>query len=1163
MASLTRARLGLSSLLRALMACFNFPLILLAMLNGRQGFAALQRFFNFLVPQGGLRALQTAVQESRRREALFRALLEWRASATCPSRGGVNSRAGLLQSRGPSQSARLDKLLRAAREREELEEALELTLQWLLRVVRVSRKDAPWCFPKTLDLAVGGGGAAGGEAAGRPRGMQPNDAEKVTGGCGGDACLWEGDGGARRRKRTQFDVGLRPDSRRDLQEETDAETDLRLGGYPEGKALSGRERNRCSCCGDPLTDEGELVFHDQEDDSRGDPEAARLATGAAHEGCRVDRETLSWSIEESCARAATALLQCRMKVPLSRILRQELLLRFGFSASTQDALLRRPLQSLYSFPPAFAFAFPGVSPPAPGGTLSLLGRSPEAVAVASWAPPPLQPVGAAGSSSTGASGPLGGGGGQQPQAVLVGLQQHQALQSMEEQMIRTLETQQMVEGVAEENEGTDGSCPVLVEVLLHIVCSLLFGTRGETTPVENAQWTRLFFPLLHTSPLSPPPVASSEEVESRHRRLLFALLTEVLLPPAARAFSANSSGGFFRKPSSAPADCGPFPACLGGSALARPSVAVAERPEGRAGAGDQLRSALTVPPRIRLRRWPYIFTFHLLASSCLPPWGTSFLRRSSFACCCPCCPSAEGKASIRDADGAVADGGSLTASGSGAPLQRPPYEGNLVDGGRTAPPTGDGTAGAKGAAFSAHRWCACCYCFPQPHSPCIKALTTGNSSLSSVPAAPIAAAASAAARAAARLPAGSPPPSSGSSCPVVGVAPPSAGACGDSLASSLIRDTCQGDRCGGKCGEASGPGADDGEPLCAPASLAVFVSTVVAAAFKPHLFSMLDTNASYATNMWESTSVNSLAATVGIGGAASGVKGEKGEGGGSTAMPASGRGPAASAAASAATEQNGAPQSLQLPYLLQSPPTFLLHPLQEILLEGLPRRFSSLLAGVQAPQPSIVPPLARLAAAVSQALQFTATQQSTVAEGDQLQQPPTFQRDALFALVEELHKRFFAVDFLRIGSFLQQQQILHRHRQLDGLIAMGRGVIGGSGVSASSCEGDYSASPRASSALGDAGGVVALAAGLGAAAAAGDVLAQLRLMAPATPSGVGSAASPSAKETVSGKGNSGSKFGAGACGGAFGHTDVGGGMAGDPPRKAGPGGGKGKGKRRD
>ncbi|CBZ54203.1 conserved hypothetical protein [Neospora caninum Liverpool] len=1148
-ASLTKARVLWSSVLEALLACFDFPLLLLPLLNERKGFSVLQKLIHFLL-QGGLRALQMAVRESRQTEAVLSASQGSREAASCHA------------------SARLAE---ARNGRAELERAWDRTLEWLGRLVHVSRKTAPSCFSKTLDVSLYGGACT--RACRRPRALEARTKAKRSENCGprppsprASCCAAE-----TKRARLSEDKSGRA-GRGEPEDAHPAAEDASRWRSQAGT----KGRVRCSSCGDWLSDgadedpslEGQKT-DDSEEELESDSEIA---------GCAVDPATLAWTIEESCARAATALLQHRTKVPLSRVLRQELLLRLGFSALTQDALLRHPLRGLYSVPPTFSFAFPGQSPPAPGGTVPLVGRSPEAIAVASWAPPPLQPPGTQGPGATGASGCIGGSVGQQPQAVLLGLQQHQALQSMEEQMVRTLEIQQMTEGIAEENEGTDGGPPTLVEILLHTVCSLLFATRGEMTPVETVQWSSLFGPLSGDSQVTDPPRSSrgawegeadrsrsrgwefgledrrplrtAGEVEERGQLLLFAMLEALLLPPAARAFSkSGSSGDSF----SAGVNDLAFPSQSG---PAGPTDAQRDKAEGTAGAYEPVRCGLTVPPRLQLRRWPFVFTFHLLAGSCLPLWGAHFLRRSAFASCCPCCPALESKGSANDSERSPCMG--ERASPQAASLPHPGHGSDVL----AAPASLEATKNACPRLHFVHSWCACCYCFPQPHSPCIKALTMGNSSLAFVPPAPIAAAASAVAGVAARL-APALPGSSRSSTRAVealGVLP------GVGLSSLGGERTVSIDREEGRASVLVSETGDlfgtqlESEPPCAPASLAVFVSALVAAAFKPHLFSLLDTNASYATNMWDGNSAGALSSIVGYGGSGSGGKGERGDGVGTTATPATSRGPAASAAVSSASEQSNTSQALQLPYLLHSPPTFLLHPLQEILLAGLPPRFSSLFVGVQAPQPSIVPPIARVAAAVGQALQFTATHRPAEASC-QVREPAcldTCRPGAFFSLLEEFHKCFFAVDFLRVGALLQQQQLLHRHRQLDSLVAMGRGAVGGVGLGSPSCEGD-AGSPRGNGLSSEAEGLAALAAGIGAAAAAGDVLALLRLMAPVKPVGTGPASSPSSKETVTGKGAAGGKRGGiGAAGGAFGHGALGG-AAGDQPRKV-PGG-KGKGKR--
>ncbi|KFH09718.1 hypothetical protein TGMAS_226620 [Toxoplasma gondii MAS] len=1160
-AALTKVSACWASILRALLACFDSPLLLLPLLNEKKGFALLQRLLYFLLLQGGLRALQMAVHESRQKENFLS--VSFASQDPLQSSFGAfddSCRRGCPDLVGGLKSARLTA---AREERADLEAAFELTLKWLLRLVQISRKTVPSCFSKMLDrLPDADAGCTGacrrqGKLATAAEAMVPKS--RSVGGSPSRAS-----DGAVRRKRARFSGDQTgPGGRGDPHEpDLKARVTNSESGTQKGVKGSG---GRCSCCGDLLSDGADAVSGG---DGDSEDESEEVLEDSGYAECRVDRATLAWTIEESCARAATALLRHRLKTPLSRVLREELLVRLGFSASTQDALVRHPLRGLYSVPPMFAFAFPGLSPPAPGRTLPLVGRTPEAIAVASWAPPPLQPLGTQGTGATGASGCVGNSG--QPQAVLVGLQQHQALQSMEEQMVRTLEVQQMMEGVAEENEGTDGGPLSLVEILLHTICSLIFATRGEMTSVEKGQWSSLFCPASRGPRFSPGfsprcwerEAASSclwtsefeaqdtsplgAEADERHQLLLVTMLKALLLPLAARVFSGKV-GSFGGSLSPLVNDfVSPFHSSL------------CDLPDGECDqeteetlANAPVRCGLTVPPRIQLRRWPFIFTFHILASSCLPLWGACFVRRSAFASCCPCCPALESKGSPIEGEGLASPAACLAADfhpGQGADIGTAPCP----------------LAEAKATPVHhdlARSWCACCYCFPQPHSPCIKALTAGNSSLAFVPPAPIAAAASAVASVAAHLPVG---PACRSSSARAGEAPgepeveaqmpPSTvgvASCGSEGNVFLGREKSRRSASFSDIGDVSGTQLQPESP-CAPASLAVFVSALVAAAFKPHLFTLLDTNASYTTNMWEGSTA--LSSTVGFGGPASSAKGERGDGVGAAAPPATSRGPAANAAVSAVSEQASSSPALQLPYLLHSPPLFLLHPFQEILLEGLPPRFSSLLVGVQAPQPSIVPPIARVAAAVGQALQFTATQRPAGEIGRQVRGPGDLEGrpGALFSLLEEFHKCFFAVDFLRVGGLLQQQQLLHRHRQLDSLVATGRGAVGGAGWGATAGEGD-TGSPRATG-LPETGGIAALAAGIGAAAAAGDVLALLRLMAPVKPSGTGTASSPSAKETVTGKGAIGGKRGIGAAAGAFGT-----GATGDQPRKVG--GGKGKGKR--
>ncbi|KEP67600.1 UNVERIFIED_CONTAM: hypothetical protein HHA_226620 [Hammondia hammondi] len=1156
-ASLTKVRACWASILRALLACFDSPLLLLPLLNEKKGFALLQRLLHFLLLQGGLRALQMAVRESRQKENFLS--VSFASQDPLQSSFGEfddSCRPGSPDLVGGLKSARLTA---AREERADLEAALELTLKWLLRLVQISRKTVPSCFSKMLDSLPDADAGCTGACRRQGKVTTAADAKvpESRGVGGSPGCASDG---ADRWKRARFSEDQMGPGGRGNPQEAGPEARVTNSASRTQKGIKG-SRGRCSCCGDLLSDGADDVSGG---DRESEDESAEELEDSRDVECRVDRATLAWTIEESCARAATALLRHRLKTPLSRVLREELLVRLGFSASTQDALLRHPLRGLYSVPPAFAFAFPGLSPPAPGRTVPLVGRSPEAIAVASWAPPPLQPLGTQGTGATGASGCVGNSG--QPQAVLVGLQQHQALQSMEEQMVRTLEVQQMVEGVADENEGTDGGPPSLVEILLHTICSLIFATRGEMTPVEKGQWSSLFCPASRGSRFSPrcwereaesSCVWTSEfeaqdtsplgaEADERHQLLLVTTLKALLLPLAARVFSSKvgSFGGSLSP--------------LVNDFVSPSQSSLSDLPDGQCDqateatlANAPVRYGLTVPPRIPLRRWPFIFTFHLLTSSCLPLWGARFLRRSAFASCCPCCPALESKGSPIEGEGLATPAACLAANfhpGQGADVGAAPCP--LEE--AKATPVHHGLA---------HSWCACCYCFPQPHSPCIKALTAGNSCLAFVPPAPIAAVASAVASVAAHLPLGS---TCRSSSARAGEAPgeteveaqisPSTGGVASCGSEGNVFLGCEKGRRSASfsdIGDVSGTQLQPESP-CAPASLAVFVSALVAAAFKPHLFSLLDTNASYTTNMWEGSTA--LSSTVGFGGPASSGKGERGDGVGATAPPATSRGPAANAAVSAVSEQASSSPALQLPYLLHSPPLFLLHPLQEILLEGLPPRFSSLLVGVQAPQPSIVPPIARVAAAVGQALQFTATQRPAGETVRQVRGPGDLagRRGALGSLLEEFHKCFFAVDFLRVGGLLQQQQLLHRHRQLDSLVATGRGAVGGAGWGATAGEGD-TGSPRGTG-LSETGGIAALAAGIGAAAAAGDVLALLRFMAPVKPSGTGTASSPSAKETATGKGAIGGKRGIGAAAGAFGT-----GAAGDQPRKVG--GGKGKGKR--
>ncbi|PHJ15446.1 hypothetical protein CSUI_010743 [Cystoisospora suis] len=264
-----------------------------------------------------------------------------------------------------------------------------------------------------------------------------------------------------------------------------------------------------------------------------------------------------------------------------------------------------------------------------------------------------------------------------------------------------------------------------------------------------------------------------------------------------------------------------------------------------------------------------------------------------------------------------------------------------------------------------------------------------------------------------------------------------------------------------------------------------------------------------------------------------------------------GRGSAASGAAAvgAPGDLGGIQQHAYLPVLLQSPPVFLLHPLQEVLLHGLPRRFGSLIAGIQAPQPHTVPPLARAAAATAKALQFTAAQQPGIDLGcrrkaelhPQAELRQEFERSAMFELVRALKQRMFAVDFLRVGALLQQQQLLHRQRQLEALATTAKSGVG-TVVAPSGA--DFTGVHAAAEA----------ATAIGSAAASGDVLLLLRLVAPARPAGAsGPGSSPSAKETGGSKGSGGGRHGGS---GAGGHS-------GDSYRKGGVAGGKSKGKRRD
>ncbi|PHJ23210.1 hypothetical protein CSUI_002950, partial [Cystoisospora suis] len=605
-----RARRCVAALMKALELCLSSPLLLFVLLNEFRGFQVVSNVLRLVVFQGGLRALYHAVRQASDESEVARSFgeggnrgtVDFFSDDTLPGRQGclIPGHSGAILSvsdpiANPTPSVT-----------SELREALRATLRCIVCLVQVSRKtplSRHLLAPRPLVW----------ESSVRRQTLSHNE---VFGSC--ECRVYRGERGVpcgsfrcgEGRGRTDS-KSVKSEQCEDFGHSVATWSDIALFGPAAEEPENGGPRF-CSCCGSAIDgeEEGATVVGDvacrpedreiesslkRQESGRGkqDVEEGRGGTmrglraalktpdkldAGVHESGVVDSSTLVWCIGESCARAAVALLRQPTPTPLSRLLREELLFRFGLNCESQQQVFSNTVQPLCAVPPALASVFNTADQPAVSGkhvehgspqlSGSSLGSSCGLPASFSGLP-----IGTERGCSS--SGILVGGSPQVQQALLVGLQHHQALQTMEEQMLRVLEMQQMVKGIAEENEGTDGGPAVLVEVLLHTICSILFESRtGATRLTSLHDMSLLEDPWLiswecnaRRSPyhlncacarprdelsrgcfhMSREMLQSGswrgEEVsdfwdadEEDHEHLLVLLLQEILLPPASRVF---------------------------------------------------------------------------------------------------------------------------------------------------------------------------------------------------------------------------------------------------------------------------------------------------------------------------------------------------------------------------------------------------------------------------------------------------------------------------------------------------------------------------------------------------------------------------------------------------------------------------------------------------